>query len=54
LSLANNLAEIVRIDRLIRELVTSRKVLTLSDLGEMRRLRDERKNHVRVIQNYKP
>jgi hypothetical protein len=49
-----HLDEIVRIDNQIRELVRSRKVLTLEDIKLFRQLKDGHRYHVRVIQNAKP
>ena len=54
MKLQDRLAEIVRLDNLISEQVRSKKVLTLSDLGEVRRLKAERKYHVVALQNYQP
>jgi hypothetical protein len=45
------LAEIVRIDDLIKTYVTTRKVFTMADIREFKWLRDCRRNEVRVIEN---
>jgi hypothetical protein len=50
-SLKDNLADIIRIDNLIRELVRSRSVITLSEINKFRQLKEERKQHVRAIQS---
>jgi hypothetical protein len=52
--LAYNVAEIIRIDRELGEFVSSRKVIHISELAPYRALKEERRGHVRVIQNYKP
>jgi hypothetical protein len=52
--LAYNVAEIIRIDRELGEFVSSRKVIHISELAPHRALKEERRGHVRVIQNYKP
>jgi hypothetical protein len=51
MKLQERLAEIVRLDNLVSELVRSKNVLTLSDLGEVRRLKAERKYHVTALQS---
>jgi hypothetical protein len=52
--LTYNIAEILRIDRLLEELVNQKAVVTRQDIETFRQLKSERKGHVRVIQNYKP
>jgi rRNA-processing protein FCF1 len=55
LTLAKALAEIVRIDKELQALVGDPVVRITSTLcSELRRLKDERSGHVRVIQNSKP
>jgi hypothetical protein len=55
LSLARNLAEIVRIDKELQALVRDPEVRITSTLrSELGRLKDERSGHVRAIQTSKP
>ena len=51
--LRDHLAEIVRLDNRIRELVRSTHVIPLSAINEFRQLKSERKYHVSAIQNAK-
>jgi hypothetical protein len=51
MSLADNLAEIIRLDNKIRDLVRSRSVLTLEDVREFKWLKQQRRDQVRVIQH---
>lgn len=52
MALNDNLAEIVRLDREI-EAIRSQKVLTLAEITEIRKLKDQRGWNVAAIQNYK-
>jgi hypothetical protein len=51
--LADNVAEIIRLDRLIAEVAT-KSVVTLADLNDFRWLKQQRRYQVRAIQNYQP
>jgi hypothetical protein len=50
MSLKDNLAEIIRLDNKIRDLVRSRSVLTLEDVREFKWLKQARRDQVRAIE----
>lgn len=50
MSLKDNLAEIVRLDGKIRELVRSRSVVTMENIREFRWLKQARRDQVNAIE----
>lgn len=53
MSIADNVAEIIRLDRCI-EAICGKHVVSLADLTEFRWLKQQRSYQVRAIKNYSP
>lgn len=53
MAIADNVAEIIRLDRQIEEMA-AKKAIPFADLNEYRWLREQRRYQVRAIRNYQP